>query len=158
MRTTFAVSLFVASALALSAAEYGHASNGALLPDRSTTPGAVLTTNTAKVCKPGYAGTVRNVPASVKNQAYAEYGAKRKAGVCCEVDHLISLELGGSNSLLNLWAEPYEPRPGAHEKDLVENYLHYLHREVCAGRMDIQAAQDLIRTDWTKALAAAQGK
>jgi hypothetical protein len=155
MRTSAVVLCLAASALALTAAEYGHAANGALLPDPAATPGAVLTTDAATVCKPGYSRTVRSVPASVKKRVYSEYGTGRRAGVCCEVDHLVSLALGGSNSLLNLWPEPYQPQPGAHEKDLVENYLH---REVCAGRIDIQAAQDLIRTDWTKALAAAKGE
>jgi hypothetical protein len=55
-----------------------------------------------------------------------------------EVDHLVSLELGGSNGIANLWPEAAEPRPGFHEKDRYENYLH---AEVCAGRMPLQEAQ-----------------
>jgi len=30
-----------------------------------------------------------------------------------EVNHLITLELGGSNKLSNLWPPPYHPQPGA---------------------------------------------
>jgi hypothetical protein len=45
---------------------------------------------------------VRNVPAAVKREAYAEYGRSKEKGKCCEVDHLIPLELGGSNRLKNL--------------------------------------------------------
>jgi hypothetical protein len=55
------------------------------------------------------------------------------------------LELGGSNDLKNLWPEPAEPRPGFHEKDRVENYLH---RQVCSGRMSLADAQKQIQTDW----------
>jgi hypothetical protein len=48
-----------------------------------------------------------------------------------EEDHLISLELGGHpTSEKNLWPEAYKPKPGAREKDRVENFLH---DEVCAG-------------------------
>ena len=61
------------------------------------------------------------------------------------MDHLIPLELGGSNAILNLWPET---PPGFHEKDKVENRLH---KEVCAGRMTIEAAQILIAKDWTQA-------
>jgi hypothetical protein len=61
------------------------------------------------------------------------------------VDHLISLELGGSNDVKNLWPEPYEPSPGAKEKDKVENWLH---AQVCAGRIPIAEAQREIAGDW----------
>lgn len=119
----------------------------ALLNDLSVTPGDEITTDTRVVCRRGYASTVRNVSEKTKKQDYQLYGATEKKGVCCEVDHLISLELGGSNSIKNLWPQPYLPRPGAHEKDEVENYLH---RQVCAGRIPIQEAQKEIATDWYK--------
>ncbi len=49
---------------------------------------------------------VRHVTPAQKRHAYALYGATPKPGVCCEVDHLIPLELGGSNDNSNLWPEP----------------------------------------------------
>jgi hypothetical protein len=61
------------------------------------------------------------------------------------VDHLIPLELDGDNAIQNLWPEAAEPRPGFHEKDRVENYLH---GKVCAGEMSVGEAQRLIATDW----------
>ena len=65
-----------------------------------------------------------------------------------EEDHLISLELGGNpNDPRNLWPEPYNPRPGARQKDTVENYLH---NQVCAGTMTLIDAQNAIATDWYK--------
>ena len=57
------------------------------------------------ICVPGYSKKVRNVPESVKKQAYAEYGITLHQPKEYEVDHLISLELGGSNSLKNLWPQ-----------------------------------------------------
>ncbi len=63
-----------------------------------------------------------------------------------EEDHFISLELGGHpTDPRNLWPEPYGPKPGAREKDVVENYLH---RQVCSGAMTLWQAQDAIVTDW----------
>ncbi|MGH7590307.1 MAG: HNH endonuclease [Gemmatimonadales bacterium] len=130
--------------LAAQAAHYRH-HGAALLPDSIVTPGAVLTTDTAKICHPGYAKSVRHVSGRTKHQAYILYGATKAPSICCEVDHLISLELGGSNDLANLWPEPYQPTPGSYEKDKLENWLH---AEVCAGKIPIEEAQREIAGDW----------
>ncbi|MGH9325744.1 MAG: HNH endonuclease [Terriglobia bacterium] len=119
----------------------------ALLNDLSVTPGDVATTDAHIVCQRGYASKVRKVSEKTKKQDYKLYGAEEKKGVCCEVDHLISLELGGSNSIENLWPQPYLPRPGAHEKDEIEGYLH---RQVCSGKIPLQEAQKEIAADWYK--------
>ncbi len=123
----------------------GCAINGAL-PDAACTPGAVFPNVTKEqICKPGYARSVRNVPDSEKNQVYAEYGiAHHKAGEY-EVDHLVSLELGGSNEIANLWPEAASPTPGFHQKDRFENYLH---DQVCSGAISLEEAQRRIATNW----------
>ena len=54
------------------------------------------------MCVPGYAKKVRAVPAWLKRQAYAEYGITQYKTGDYEVDHLIPLSLGGSNSIHNL--------------------------------------------------------
>jgi hypothetical protein len=78
-----------------------------IVPDAQKTPGDVLTTDAKVICVPGYTKTVRNVPQAIKEQVYRIYGiTSRKRGEY-EVDHLISLELGGSNSIRNLWPESY---------------------------------------------------
>jgi hypothetical protein len=116
------------------------------LPDKQCTPGAVFSNVTIDaICSPGYTKMVRNVPTSLKREVYAEYGVKHRVKGEYEVDHLISLELGGSNEIANLWPEPAEPKPGFHEKDKVENYLH---EQVCSGRMDLRTAQTAIARDW----------
>lgn len=44
-------------------------------PDYGVTPGAVFVGVTAaQVCVSGYTATVRNVPASMRDRVYAEYG------------------------------------------------------------------------------------
>lgn len=116
------------------------------LPDTACSPGAIFADVTQdQVCTPGYSKNVRDVPEAVKNQVFAEYGIASHAAGEYEVDHLISLELGGSNDIANLWPEPAEPRPGFHEKDKVENYLH---QQVCDGAMSMADAQYTIATDW----------
>ena len=119
------------------------ASNG--LQDSACTPGDVMETDTSKICQKGYAGGVRNVPESEKNQVYAEYNITSRTSGQYEVDHLVSLELGGSNDISNLWPELASPKPGFHEKDRVENYLH---DQVCSGKMTLQDAQIQIATNW----------
>lgn len=111
------------------------------LPDSTMTPGAVLTTDVSIVCAPGYAGDTRNVPASEKRHVAQEYGyTGPSSGV--EYDHLVSLELGGSNDITNLWPQPIAE---AHIKDRLEDYLH---REVCAGNMTLADAQSGIAANW----------
>ena len=116
------------------------------LPDSACTPGAIFESATvSQICQPGYASSVRNVTTSTKNKAYAEYGITTHYTGQYEVDHLISLELGGSNDISNLWPELASPKPGFHEKDKVENYLH---DQVCAGKIGLREAQAQIATNW----------
>jgi hypothetical protein len=88
---------------------------------------------------------VRDVTEEEKNQVYAEYGITSHRTGEYEVDHLVSLELGGSNDIANLWPEAASPRPGFHEKDQVENFLH---DQVCSGAMPLTQAQEQIATNW----------
>ncbi len=121
-------------------------SGSPLLPDPKMTPGATLPVATGDICVPGYSQKVRNVPADVKQQVYAEYGITSHQPGEYEIDHLISLELGGSNSIKNLWPQSYVTQPwNAHVKDKLENELH---AEVCAGKIDLPTAQHEIATDW----------
>lgn len=120
----------------------------AQLPNPKTTPGAVRTTNTKQVCSTT-TGQFRNTTEAMKKQACAAYGIKDcpKAKVM-EIDHLISLELGGADEIANLWpqlAVYSDGSPGFHVKDKLENDLHRL---VCSGKMKLTDAQACIRTDW----------
>lgn len=116
------------------------------LPDSACTPGAIIATATvSQICTPGYSSSVRNVPTSVKDQVYAEYGITSRYAGQYEVDHLVSLELGGSNDISNLWPELASPTPGFHQKDQVENYMH---DKVCSNKISLQEAQIEIATNW----------
>lgn len=119
------------------------------VPDPVLTPGAALDVTTADICVPGYSKRVRHVPAEIKREAYANYGVRTHEPGEYEIDHLISLELGGSNSLKNLWPESFRSHPwNAYVKDALENELH---RRVCAGTIDLAKAQAEISNDWVSA-------
>jgi hypothetical protein len=123
------------------------------LPDPACTPGARFRRATrATICRPGYSRAVRNVSASAKDAVYAAYGMTRHFnGADGEVDHLVSLELGGSNARANLFPER---APGSHQKDRLENALH---DEVCSGRLRLRTAQRLIARNWAAAYRARFG-
>lgn len=125
------------------------------LPDPKLTPGSVRSGVTAAaLCPVAHTPALRNVPQSEKMSVYKEYGILPHQGYCavaegCEVDHLISLELGGANDQSNLWPQAYSgTRWNAHVKDKLENRLHVL---VCAGMITLDDAQVAIRTDWIAA-------
>ncbi len=119
------------------------------LPNRKRTPGAIFTGATREIiCVPGYTKRVRHVPVALKKQAYNAYGIKHHAKGEYEVDHLVSLELGGSNDITNLWPEPYHGLNNAHAKDKLENEMHH---RVCAGTLTLAQAQKEIAFDWLQA-------
>jgi hypothetical protein len=123
-------------------------------PDPACTPGAVFSTVTVvQICTPGYARSVRDVSVDEKRQVYTEYGLSYpQAPGAYEADHLVSLELGGSNDIANLWPEAVAPASGFHQKDAVEDWLH---DQVCAGTIDLASAQQAIASDWISVWEAA---
>jgi len=120
-----------------------------IVPDPKLTPGDTFDVTTQDLCVPGYAKKVRNVPEEVRRQVYREYGITSHGRGDYEVDHLISLELGDSNSIKNLWPESYRTSPwNARVKDRLEDKLHQL---VCSGQLDLKTAQEAIASNWIEA-------
>ena len=117
------------------------------MPRRSLTPGAAFAVGTARICVSGYSASVRNVPQAEATAVYDRYGVAH-VPYAHEVDHLVSLEIGGSNAIANLWPEPYAGRWGARTKDVLENRLHEL---VCSGRLALRKAQRIEARDWVAA-------
>jgi hypothetical protein len=124
-------------------------------PDPKLTPGDVFKdAGKDDVCTPGWSHEHRRVTESERERVYAEYPDSQRtcacvdgSPACCEVDHLIPLELGGSNDIKNLWPQPNLPKPGDKEKDRLENTLHEL---VCNGTISLADAQNCIASDWVK--------
>lgn len=115
-------------------------------PDPRLTPGDVMTTDLALICKVGYSRTARDVERRDHRGVFKDYGLPEPQRGEYEVDHLISLQLGGSNDRKNLWPQSYRTHPyNAHLKDKLENRLRKM---VCKGNMSIQEAQHRIATDW----------
>lgn len=122
------------------------------LPDSRIAPGitnpdVTQATIGKTICVPGWTATIRppaSVTDKIKHRMLASLPDKNPTHY--ELDHLISLQLGGHPSdERNLWPEPYAGQCGARTKDRLETYLK---RQVCAKRMTLASAQREIRTDW----------
>ena len=66
-------------------------------------------------------------------------------GRTLEIDHIVALELGGSNDIANLFPEEADAHPGYGPKDRLENKLHGM---VCAGAIGLRAAQRQLAANW----------
>jgi len=116
-------------------------------PDRACSPGAYYSRLTKRtICSASFhTSDVRNVTDGTKHAVEIEYGLEpRGYGSKLEIDHIVSLELGGSNDPANLFPEL---APGYHLKDQLENKVHDV---VCSGGMRLRDAQRAIASDWPK--------
>jgi hypothetical protein len=95
------------------------------LPDITCAPKATIKTATNKqICGRIFPTSTGNISETTKSMIYNSYNHSSYTPGQYEINHLMSLGLGGSNELANLFPEPASPRTGFHEKDLVKNYLH----------------------------------
>lgn len=127
-------------------------------PKSHLTPGKIATDDVKLICSDSYTKKVRAVSEKTKHDVFTMYGFKKgsyKPGNY-EIDHFISLELGGSNDIENLWPQPYCKKGndalktgcfGAREKDVVETSLH---KRICKHQLTPEEAQQIIRTDWVR--------
>ncbi|HEV2376728.1 MAG TPA: hypothetical protein VGS19_31705 [Streptosporangiaceae bacterium] len=132
-----------------------HTRHQGQLPDRHCTPGAYDPGVTAAtLCSPSYSTDTYRAPEAQTeafkwNVAEPAYGQHDVSG---ELDHLISLELGGANDASNLWVEAGSiPNP----KDSIENALHDW---VCSAtgaqaQRRLRQAQHAIAHNWLTAEA-----
>jgi hypothetical protein len=142
-------------------------SNGFPLPDPGCTPGAINPTLTADILRnPDFRTCcVRShtTTEEQKAQTYGWYAIDHPAHnsgptQTCELDHLVSLELGGADTLDNIWPQCGPDGVTLKEryfkqKDMVENYLA---KQVREGKMDLADAQKGIASDWTQYLENAK--
>lgn len=140
--------------------------SGVVLPNADQTPGkaadaSALNGTADKICAKGFSTkSVRppvNVTNKIKTETMKAYGLDPSQAKSYELDHLISLTIGGDpQSVQNLWPEPWEkdaahpdgvaaPGTGAQTKDKVENWLH---KQVCDRKMTLEAAQQGEAHDW----------
>jgi len=115
------------------------------LPARSVTPGTGGL-SIAAICPSVSAALEERRPSTaVKDEVYAEYGIAAGQRYRYRIDHLVPLELDGSNSIRNLWPQL---TGASRAKDRLEDTLHSM---VCAGKITLAAAQNAIKTDWVRA-------
>lgn len=137
----------------------GAASARDELPNPRLTPGAVRQELTREaICSTKWGRDARHVTAKMKRETFAAYGMRGNddprcvadaRGRRCEIDHLISRELGGADDVRNLWPQPFGTRPwNARLKDKLENRLH---RELCVGNITLKQAQGALVNDWRAA-------
>ncbi len=145
-----------------------HVVNGYPEPDPTCTPGAADPTVGLEVLQDSRFRTgdcVRDHATSAGKKAgtYAWYAIPHPANnqgrtQVCELDHLVSLELGGADTLDNIWPQCGPDGVTLNEryfkiKDQVENYLA---AQVRAGAISLSDAQKGIASDWTQYLDAAR--
>jgi len=114
----------------------------------------IRTTHLSDICST-HTSIYRNVSETLKGKVYSRDGVTggNHTGICsgaegCEVDHRVSLELGGSNDISNLMIQPYDGPCNAHQKDELENRLHKLS---CDKQISLLDAQKVIYNDWQSA-------
>lgn len=125
------------------------------VPNLALTPGVARAgLTTVKICSTKWGKDVRHVTEAMKREVFAAYGMSGNddprciphGAQRCEIDHLVSRELGGADDVKNLWPQPYGTQPwNALLKDKLENRLH---KEMCAGRITLKQAQAMLVNDW----------
>jgi hypothetical protein len=123
--------------------------NAGATPNPNLTPGAIRQVKLSEVCSVRREQVVTDVPVSLRQQVFQEYGIANARPEDYEIDYLIAPRLGGIEDIRNLWPEPYRDRVwNAHVKDALEERLHEM---VCSGKLDLHTAQHDIATDWIAA-------
>src|SRR5262249_2739248 len=119
-----------------------------VLPDRDCSPGAYYSRLTKHViCGTHFhTGAIRNVPQSEKFRVEREYGMSAAYyGRSIEIDHIVPLELGGSNAISNLFPEPGSGHANYHVKDEVEDRAKAM---VCDGHLSLRGARRGFARNW----------
>ena len=85
----------------------------------------------------------------MEQKVFARYRLPWSRRAEFKIDHLIPIELGGADTIDNLWPQGLRIKPyGADRKELLTELLR---ERIRAGRMTIGQAQEEIRRDWIDA-------
>lgn len=115
------------------------------MPNPKLTPGTTLKVNKDDLCGSSSKTLDGSIPISLKRKVFDLYGIRTDKPTPYNVDRLIPVSLGGSNSIKNLWPQPLSGEWSYHKKNKLE---HRLHKLVCRGELDLERAQQEISTDW----------
>jgi hypothetical protein len=113
-------------------------------PNPIQTPGATASTDVAAICA-GPDRTHTHIPGEIQSLAYQEYGLQfPNRNPNYTLDWLIPIELGGANTLPNIWPAAITG-VGYHQKQQLNARLRKL---VCSGQMMLTTAQTGLTRDW----------
>lgn len=111
----------------------------ALLPNRKLTPGRVAQSEDDR----------RGVTVEMEQKVFARYKLPWSSRPAFKIDHLIPLELGGADTLDNLWPQSLRARPyGWERKELLTEVLL---QRIARKQITLQQAQEQIAYDWIDA-------
>lgn len=118
------------------------------VPNPKLTPGNTVKVTKDELCGSGNKSFDGSIPISLKRKVFDLYRIRTGEPTAYNVDHLIPVSLGGSNSIKNLWPQPLSGEWSYQAKNKLE---HRLHRLVCRGELALETAQQEISTDWISA-------
>jgi hypothetical protein len=127
--------IMFAAFLALALAAHARAGDD-MLPDRKLTPGKVGQRNKDH----------HGVTEAMERKVFERYRIPWSRRAEFKIDHLIPVELGGADSIDNLWPQSLRIKPyGAERK---QRLTHHLLALIAAGKMTVAKAQEEISEDW----------
>ena len=130
--------LFLAAAVVLSFAANAGAQEGSL-PNPKLTPGRVAQSDKDRA----------GVTIAMEQKVFARYRLPWEWRARFKIDHLIPRELGGADTIDNLWPQSLRAKPyGADRKELLTEVLL---ARIARGQMTLAEAQEQISRDWIDA-------
>jgi hypothetical protein len=111
----------------------------ALLPNPKLTPGRVAERDKDRA----------GVTLAMEQKVFARYRLPWASRRAFKIDHLIPVELGGADTIDNLWPQSLRARPyGAERKELLTDVFRL---KIARGQMTLAQAQEQIGNDWIDA-------
>ena len=118
-------------------------------PNRALTPGSASPIAFAELCSLKDDDLDPAVSPEKQRAVFQAYGMGEEKARAYQVDYLINPQLGGNDTLENLWPEPYHATVwNASAKDALETKLHGM---VCGQQISLEEAQHDLSTDWIAA-------
>ena len=110
-----------------------------LVPNPKLTPGRVARTEKERA----------GITLKLEQKVFARYRLPWERRIQFKIDRLIPTELGGADTLDNLWPQSVRARPyGTDRKELLTEVLL---KKIRDGKLTIEQAQEAISRDWIDA-------
>jgi hypothetical protein len=118
----------------------------AQLPVKDVTPGKAQKVTKEEVCSGDFASLVKPATEGDSLDVYDAYAIRPYSGR--ELVQLIPSSLGGTNDKQNLWPLANSREFGPTQKKALDERLHKM---VCDGAIELKAAQEALKKNWTDA-------